>query len=41
MVTILVIEGWQRKLDPGFDIMHTLKTLLIEKDVKQPIDFFS
>nr|CAB3454635.1 unnamed protein product [Digitaria exilis] len=33
--------GWQRKLDPGFDIMHTLKTLLIEKDVKQPIDFFS
>ncbi|WVZ66334.1 hypothetical protein U9M48_015573 [Paspalum notatum var. saurae] len=41
MVTILVLEGWQRKLDPGFDIMHTLKTLLIEKDVKQPLDFFS
>ncbi|KAL6856078.1 hypothetical protein ACP4OV_018880 [Aristida adscensionis] len=41
MVTILVLEGWQRKLDPGFDIMHTLKTLLLEKDIKQPIDFFS
>uniref|UniRef100_A0A0E0ALC4 ABC1 atypical kinase-like domain-containing protein n=1 Tax=Oryza glumipatula TaxID=40148 RepID=A0A0E0ALC4_9ORYZ len=36
MVTILVLEGWQRKLDPGFDIMHTLKTLLLDKDIKQP-----
>lgn len=36
MVTILVLEGWQRKLDPRFDIMETLKTLLIEKEVKQP-----
>ncbi|KAL5197972.1 hypothetical protein ABZP36_001484 [Zizania latifolia] len=41
MVTILVLEGWQRKLDPGFDIMHTLKTLLLDKDIKQPLDFFS
>ncbi|XP_062186983.1 uncharacterized protein LOC133890567 [Phragmites australis] len=41
MVTILVLEGWQSKLDPGFDIMHTLKTLLLEKDIKQPLDFFS
>uniref|UniRef100_A0A0D3GSB9 ABC1 atypical kinase-like domain-containing protein n=1 Tax=Oryza barthii TaxID=65489 RepID=A0A0D3GSB9_9ORYZ len=41
MVTILVLEGWQRKLDPGFDIMHTLKTLLLDKDIKQPVDFFS
>lgn len=40
MVTILVLEGWQRKLDPRFDIMETLKTLLIEKDVKQPPEFF-
>uniref|UniRef100_A0ACD5V1A8 Uncharacterized protein n=1 Tax=Avena sativa TaxID=4498 RepID=A0ACD5V1A8_AVESA len=40
MVTILVIEGWQRKLDPRFDIMETLKTLLIEKEVKQPPDYF-
>lgn len=40
MVTILVLEGWQRKLDPGFDIMETLKTLLIEKEVKQPPDYF-
>ncbi|KAI4962881.1 hypothetical protein ZWY2020_024688 [Hordeum vulgare] len=40
MVTILVLEGWQRKLDPRFDIMETLKTLLIEKEVKQPPDYF-
>ncbi|KAL6657805.1 hypothetical protein ACP70R_005585 [Stipagrostis hirtigluma subsp. patula] len=41
MVTILVLEGWQRKLDPCFDIMQTLKTLLLENDIKQPLDFFS
>lgn len=41
LVTILVLEGWQRKLDPDYDIMHTLKTLLLNTDgVKQPIDYF-
>ncbi|CAL2268160.1 unnamed protein product [Prunus armeniaca] len=24
MVTTLVIEGWQRKLDPGYNVMQTL-----------------
>lgn len=28
MVTTLVLEGWQRKLDPEYDVMHTLRTLL-------------
>ncbi|XP_020256444.1 probable serine/threonine-protein kinase abkC isoform X2 [Asparagus officinalis] len=40
MVTILVLEGWQRKLDPNYDIMHTLKTLLLKEDWAQPIDYF-
>ncbi|WOL15083.1 ABC family protein [Canna indica] len=40
LVTILVLEGWQRKLDPGFDIMDTLKTLLLKEDWAQPIDYF-
>lgn len=40
IVTILVLEGWQRKLDPDFDIMDTLKTLLLKEDWAQPIDYF-
>ncbi|XP_073005173.1 uncharacterized protein [Typha latifolia] len=39
LVTILVLEGWQSKLDPNFDIMHTLKSLLVGKDMAQPIDW--
>lgn len=30
MVTTLVLEGWQRKLDPNYDVMHTLQTLLFK-----------
>ncbi|XP_065022274.1 uncharacterized protein LOC135648469 [Musa acuminata AAA Group] len=40
LVTILVLEGWQRKLDPDFDIMNTLKTLLLKEDWAQPIDYY-
>ncbi|XP_042041717.1 probable serine/threonine-protein kinase abkC [Salvia splendens] len=32
MVTVLVLEGWQRKLDPDYDVMHTLQTLLLKSD---------
>ncbi|XP_017223622.1 uncharacterized protein LOC108200073 [Daucus carota subsp. sativus] len=32
MVTFLVLEGWQRKLDPDYDVMHTLQTLLLKAD---------
>nr|XP_043618609.1 probable serine/threonine-protein kinase abkC [Erigeron canadensis] len=32
MVTTLVLEGWQRKLDPDYDIMHTLQRLLLKED---------
>ncbi|XP_057980810.1 uncharacterized protein LOC131166354 [Malania oleifera] len=32
MVTTLVLEGWQRKLDPEYNVMHTLQTLLFKVD---------
>ncbi|KAM7498772.1 hypothetical protein LguiA_023186 [Lonicera macranthoides] len=32
MVTTLVLEGWQRKLDAEYDVMHTLQTLLFKVD---------
>lgn len=32
MVTMLVLEGWQRKLDPDYDVMHTLQTSLLQAD---------
>ncbi|KAL9236468.1 hypothetical protein vseg_011136 [Gypsophila vaccaria] len=32
IVTTLVLEGWQRKLDPGYDMMHTLQSLLFKAD---------
>ncbi|KAH6790528.1 Protein kinase superfamily protein [Perilla frutescens var. frutescens] len=39
MVTILVLEGWQRKLDPGYDVMHTLQTLLLKSDWAQSLSY--
>ncbi|CAL5213465.1 unnamed protein product [Lathyrus oleraceus] len=32
IVTTLVLEGWQRKLDPGYNVMEALQTLLIRAD---------
>eukprot|EP00262_Sarcandra_glabra_P011498 TRINITY_DN2769_c0_g3_i2.p2 TRINITY_DN2769_c0_g3~~TRINITY_DN2769_c0_g3_i2.p2 ORF type:complete len:100 (-),score=18.60 TRINITY_DN2769_c0_g3_i2:139-438(-) len=32
MVTTLVLEGWQRKLDPDYNVMETLQTLLFRVD---------
>ncbi|XVF70420.1 hypothetical protein PTKIN_Ptkin11bG0160200 [Pterospermum kingtungense] len=32
IVTTLVLEGWQRKLDPQLDVMRTLQTLLFKHD---------
>lgn len=40
MVTILVLEGWQHKLDPDYDIMHTLKKLLLVDSIVQPKDYY-
>lgn len=37
MVTTLVLEGWQRKLDPDYDVMQTLQTLLFRSDWAQSL----
>ncbi|XP_075477108.1 uncharacterized protein LOC142518247 [Primulina tabacum] len=39
MVTILVLEGWQRKLDPDYDMMHTLQTLLLKSDWAKSLSY--
>nr|GEY09298.1 probable serine/threonine-protein kinase abkC [Tanacetum cinerariifolium] len=32
VVTTLVLEGWQRKLNPDYDIMRTLQKLVLKED---------
>lgn len=32
MVTTLVLEGWQRKLDPSYDAIETLQALIFKAD---------
>ncbi|WOL04413.1 putative serine/threonine-protein kinase abkC [Canna indica] len=39
MVTTLVLEGWQRKLDPDYDVMRTLQTLLFKTDWAQSLSY--
>ncbi|KAF2303454.1 hypothetical protein GH714_018506 [Hevea brasiliensis] len=39
MVTTLVLEGWQRKLDPGYNVMHTLQTLLLRADWAKSLSY--
>ncbi|CAL9177518.1 unnamed protein product [Musa hybrid cultivar] len=39
MVTTLVLEGWQRKLDPDYDIMQTLQTLLFKSEWAQSLSY--
>ncbi|KAL3615035.1 hypothetical protein CASFOL_040696 [Castilleja foliolosa] len=39
MVTLLVLEGWQKKLDPGYDVMHTLQTLLVKADWAKSLSY--
>ncbi|KAK9144660.1 hypothetical protein Sjap_004563 [Stephania japonica] len=39
MVTTLVLEGWQRKLDPDYDVMQTLKTLLFRADWAESLSY--
>ncbi|EPS62236.1 hypothetical protein M569_12556 [Genlisea aurea] len=33
IVTTMVLEGWQRKLDPTYDVMEALQSLLFKADV--------
>ncbi|XP_057538799.1 uncharacterized protein LOC130816158 [Amaranthus tricolor] len=39
IVTTLVLEGWQRKLDPDYDVMRTLQTLLFKADWAQSLSY--
>ncbi|KAL6542889.1 hypothetical protein OROHE_010409 [Orobanche hederae] len=39
MVTVLVLEGWQRKLDPDYDVMHTLQTLLTKANWAESLSY--
>ncbi|KAL2944518.1 putative serine/threonine-protein kinase abkC [Bienertia sinuspersici] len=39
IVTTLVLEGWQRKLDPGYDMMHTLQTLLFKANLAESLAY--
>lgn len=31
-VPLIILQGWQRKLDPGYNVMDTLQTLLLKDD---------
>ncbi|CAN6683208.1 unnamed protein product [Malus baccata var. baccata] len=39
MVTTLVLEGWQRKLDPAYNVMDTLQTLLLKADWAKSLSY--
>ncbi|XP_015886909.3 uncharacterized protein LOC107422027 [Ziziphus jujuba] len=39
LVTTLVLEGWQRKLDPGYNVMETLQTLLLKADWAKSLSY--
>ncbi|XP_022926927.1 probable serine/threonine-protein kinase abkC isoform X2 [Cucurbita moschata] len=39
MVTTLVLEGWQRKLDPEYNVMQTLQTLLLRGDWAESLSY--
>nr|GLL19173.1 probable serine/threonine-protein kinase abkC [Ipomoea trifida] len=39
MVTTLVLEGWQRKLDPDYDIMQTLQTVVLKADWAKSLSY--
>ncbi|XP_074272119.1 uncharacterized protein LOC141596022 [Silene latifolia] len=39
IVTTLVLEGWQRKLDPDYNVMKTLQTMLLKADLAQSLSY--
>ncbi|KAE8734227.1 AarF domain-containing kinase [Hibiscus syriacus] len=39
LVTMLVLEGWQRKLDPEYNVMQTLQTLLLKADWAKSLSY--
>ncbi|GMH24917.1 hypothetical protein Nepgr_026760 [Nepenthes gracilis] len=39
IVTTLVLEGWQRKLDPKYDMMHALQTMLFKAEWAKSLSY--
>ncbi|KAL2327999.1 hypothetical protein Fmac_021426 [Flemingia macrophylla] len=39
IVTTLVLEGWQRRLDPEYDVLHALQTLLFKADWAESLSY--
>jgi aarF domain-containing kinase len=39
MVTTLVLEGWQRKLDPELNFVQTLNNLLFKADWQRSLSY--
>ncbi|GAB2301129.1 hypothetical protein Dimus_035162 [Dionaea muscipula] len=39
IVTTLVLEGWQRKLDPDYDVMRTLQSMLFKADWAESLSY--
>ncbi|KAK6917447.1 hypothetical protein RJ641_018198 [Dillenia turbinata] len=39
IVTTLVLEGWQRKLDPSYNMMGTLRALLFKADWAKSLSY--
>lgn len=39
IVTTLVLEGWQRRLDPEYDVLQALQTLLFKADLAESLSY--
>ncbi|KAL2640447.1 hypothetical protein AAZV13_06G228200 [Glycine max] len=39
IVTTLVLEGWQRRLDPEYDVLHALQALLFKADLAESLSY--
>ncbi|TKY66728.1 serine/threonine-protein kinase abkC [Spatholobus suberectus] len=39
IVTTSVLEGWQRRLDPEYDVLHALQTLLFKADLAESLSY--
>jgi aarF domain-containing kinase len=39
MVTTLVLEGWQQKLDPELNVMDTLRNILFKADWAKSLSY--
>lgn len=38
-MVVVLLQGWQRKLDPGYNVMDTLQTLLLRADWAKSLSY--